>query len=189
MRPPSRHILPRRTVSARGVWVFGCLAVLALLCLAWLAPLPILLGVLAVIVLGTVGGHFALRQRRMQLLHIAAARPADSICQFARSFDTAVVDTWVIRAVYDSLQQELEYAHPAFPVRASDALHELLFDHDDLDMALAPEIARRCGRTLDASSTNPYYDRVHTVRDLVLFFNAQGRTPGFALQPVPANKF
>jgi len=79
--------------------------------------------------------------------------------------------------VYEQLQAELADLRPQFPVRASDELlHKLLLDPDDLDMSLAPDIARRTGRSLDKTDGNPYWGKVHTVRDMVLFFNAQARS-------------
>lgn len=114
------------------------------------------------------------QKRRARLLALADSRSGESICEFARSFDTRSVDTWVIRAVYEGLQEQLRDVHPAFPVRASDVmLKNLIDDPDDIDMDLAPEVARRTGRDLDDTRDNPYYDKVHTVADLVMFFNAQ----------------
>lgn len=119
--------------------------------------------------------HRELHRHQMQLAGMAAAREGESICQFARSFDTRRVDTWVIRAVHETLQEELKSAHPAFPVRASDLLGDLLVDPDDLDLDVVPEVGRRAGRSLDNLEANPGYGRVKTVGDLVLFFNAQPR--------------
>ena len=50
-----------------------------------------------------------------------------------------------------------------------------MLDPDDVDLSLAPDIAQRAGRSLDDTSRNPYFAKVHTVKDLVLFFNAQPR--------------
>ena len=98
-----------------------------------------------------------------------------TICQFARSFDTRAVDTWVIRAVHDTLQRELESDRPAFPIRASDHLEVILSDPDDLDLSIVPEVARLSGRSLDDAARNPHYERVRSVADLVMFFNEQAR--------------
>jgi len=114
---------------------------------------------------------------RRTLQSLASQRAGESICGFARSFDPRVVDTWVVRAVYEQLQAELDDLSSQFPVRASDdLLDNLLLDPDDLDMSLAPDIAQRTGRSLDHADGNPYFGKVHTARDLVLFFNAQART-------------
>jgi hypothetical protein len=123
-------------------------------------------------------GLASARNARRQIQSLAAQRMDESICTFARSFDTRAVDTWVIRAVYEQLQAELRSLAPRFPVRASDdLLRQLLLDPDDLDLSLAPDIAQRTGRSLDDTRRNPYFGKVHTARDLVLFFDAQPRVP------------
>ena len=85
------------------------------------------------------------------------------------------MDTWVIRAVHDTLQRELESDRPAFPTRASDHLEVILSDPDDLDLSIVPEVARLSGRSLDDAARNPHYERVRSVADLVMFFNEQAR--------------
>lgn len=113
----------------------------------------------------------------LALRTLAASRPHNSICHFARSFDCRAVDTWIIRAVYEELQEELVAGSPHFPVRANDYLcADLLIDPEDLDMSLAPVIAQRTGRSLEHASRNPYWGKTHTVADLVMFFNAQPRS-------------
>jgi len=110
------------------------------------------------------------------LVALASERTGESICEFARSFNTREVDTWVIRAVYEQLQEYLAPIQPAFPVRGSDRLVKgLLEDPDDLDLSLINEIAERTGRSLDNAENNPLFGKVLTVEDLVLFFNAQAR--------------
>ena len=99
---------------------------------------------------------------------ISAGREGLGICQFARSFDTREVDTWVIRGVYEYL-----YNHLGFSVKADDELFGFLkIKHDDLDFDLA-EIAKRVGRSLENFENNPYYSGISSVRDLVNFFNTQ----------------
>ena len=105
---------------------------------------------------------------------------ADSICTFARSFDARQVDTWVIRAVYDALQHEIGVQGRDFPVRAGDDLtRDLRIAPEDVDLSLVPTIAQRTGRALEGIEHNPYLGHVHTVADLVMFFN---------LQPTPAQQ-
>ena len=99
-----------------------------------------------------------------------------SICEFAREFDPKVVDTWIIRAVYEQLQAALPTKEKV-PIKASDGLFDtLMLDEDDLDLDLVEEISQRTSRSLDGYESNPYYGKVTTVRNLVLFFNHQGRT-------------
>lgn len=110
--------------------------------------------------------HFSdLREERIDL----------SICEFAREFDSKTVDTWIIRAVYEQVQAALP-TKQVFPIRASDSLFDtLMLDEDDLDLDLSEEIAQRTGRSLEDYESNPYYGKVTTVRNLVLFFNHQAR--------------
>lgn len=64
---------------------------------------------------------------------------------------------------------------PAFPVRASDLLlNDLHIDSDDIEELLV-DIAARSGHSLDETEDNPFYGNINTVRDLVLFINAQPR--------------
>ena len=50
---------------------------------------------------------------------------------------------------------------------------DLPIDMEDLEMDLAVQISQRTGRSLTDSVANPYYEKIRTVGDLVLFFNAQ----------------
>lgn len=96
-----------------------------------------------------------------------------SICNFAREFDSRAVDTWVIRAVYEQLQAALE-TKQKLPIKASDNLFDTLkLDEDDLDLVLVEEIAQRTGRSIENFESNPYYGKVTTACNLVLFFNQQ----------------
>jgi hypothetical protein len=116
----------------------------------------------------------ATKREEDNLRNLAAERDGESICEFARDFDTRVVDTWIVRAVYEQVQGQLKHVHPAFPVRASDRLKEdLHLDDDDLDMDIAMQVEQRTGRSLDETKSNPLFGKVKTVHDLVLFFHAQ----------------
>ena len=96
-----------------------------------------------------------------------------SICEFAREFDSRAVDTWVIRAVYEQLQAVLA-TRQNVPIKASDNLFDTLkLDEDDLNLDLVEEIAQRTGRSTENFQSNPYYGKVITARNLVLFFNHQ----------------
>ena len=141
--------------------------------LAWLLATHLKLTLAALVLLAS--SHLLdtrLQKRRLRTL--AAQRVGESICEFARSFDPRAIDTWVVRAVYEQLQDNVAPYFPHFPLRASDHLSKpLIFDQDDLDLTLVPEIAERTGRSLHGIEANPYFGKVKTVRDLVLFFNAQ----------------
>jgi len=128
----------------------------------------------------TVLGAATLLARRVakreedRLRSLAKSREGESISEFALQFDTRKVDTWIVRAVYEQIQAQLQHVHPAFPIRASDRLMEdLHLDEDDLDMDIAMQVEQRTGRSLDHSDANPLFGRVKTVQDLVLFFQAQ----------------
>lgn len=177
MRLPSR-LLPKHQEEPKTLWFWLVVAALlggtALLLYLMFSKAPwISASALAALVAWSIYGS---RRTRRRLEAVAASRQGESICEFARSFDTRAIDTWVVRAVYEELQRELSAVVPNFPVRASDRLlKDLIEDADALDMSVAPSIARRTGRSLDAHPENPHFGKVETVGDLVLFFNAQPR--------------
>ena len=107
--------------------------------------------------------------------NLCKERSGLSICEFAREFDPKVVDTWIIRAVYEQLQAALPTKQNV-PIKASDSLFDtLMLDEDDLDLDLVEEIAQRTSRSLEGYESNPYYGKITTARNLVLFFNHQVR--------------
>jgi hypothetical protein len=175
MRKPSR-LMPEYVRQQPGI--FGWLLV-AVFLLPFIIALgyafyrfPWVTGVIVTIALMVT--VIANQNFKARLGGLAAVRGNDSICSFAKSFDTREVDTWVIRAVYEQLQHYLSSTHPEFPVRAEDTLDGcLISDSEDLDLDLVQEIAERTGRSLENADRNPYYGKVRTARDLVLFFNAQ----------------
>jgi hypothetical protein len=108
-----------------------------------------------------------------RLARLTATRQGESICTFARSFDCRVVDTWIIRAVFEELQPYCRFGRGLLPLRATDRLdHDLKIDPEDLD-DLSQIIAYRTGRSLEWTAQPPLPDSVNTVSDLVLFFNNQ----------------
>ena len=97
-----------------------------------------------------------------------------SICEFSRSFNCKEIDTWVIRAVYEQIQAYVSSENTLLPIKAQDNLFEILdIDEEDLELDIVEEIMQRTGRTMEDSCNNPYYDKVCTVKDLVLFVNEQ----------------
>jgi hypothetical protein len=176
MRIPSRH-MPKFVPEpvSRWVWVVPATLAAGLLYAVVSAPKAAAAGVGALLVL-FVWAHVDLKRQRLRLTQLAARREGQSICEFARDFDTRQVDTWIIRAVYEHLQEQLTHAHPAFPVRAADRLKEdLQLDPDDIDLDVLVQVEQRTGRSLDHTRDNPHYGRVQTAGDLVLFFQAQPR--------------
>jgi hypothetical protein len=115
------------------------------------------------------------RREKRRFEGMCINRDEESICTFARSFSIRHVDTWVIRAAHQEIQQLMKSYIPAFPVRASDSLlNDLQLDSDDIEDLLV-DIAARSGQSLDAPESNPFYGKINTVLDLVLFINAQSR--------------
>ncbi len=111
------------------------------------------------------------QDRKLRLL--AAERQGDSICRFARSLDYRRLDTKVIRAVYEGLQEWLRSSCPAFPVHPSDDIdRDYLMDPEDFE-DLVCEIADRLGRSLEGYEWNPHHPKIHTVSGLIEFLCAQ----------------
>jgi hypothetical protein len=114
-------------------------------------------------------------RQKARLRRLVQSRRGESICEFARSFERHHVDTWVIRAVYEQFQEYLG-GNPPMPIRAADRLKDdLPLDMEDVELDIALQISQRTGRLLSNTIANPYYAKVKTVEDLVLFFNAQPR--------------
>lgn len=165
-RPPSKRMppLPTRGKSLR-TWLILALAT-ALVLVASIAVWPAPLAVLVVLVV-TVSVAQRSRSRRA-LARLAADRPGESICSFARRFDCRKVDTWVIRAVYETLQDDLKGDFRQFPLRPDDdLLRTLKIDAEDLEFDLLQTMAYRCRRRLPSAA------EVHavTVGDLVHYLN------------------
>jgi hypothetical protein len=101
-------------------------------------------------------------------------RDDDSICTFSHYFDCNKVDTWIIRAVYEQLQNYLKSEKEHFPLRATDDVFvDLLIDEEDFEFDLIEEIAQRTGRSLDNVESNPYFGNASRVENLVYLFNEQ----------------
>ncbi len=177
MRIASRH-MPKYRPRQAGLALWLCLAVLIAGFFYAAVSGPFGTAAFALMFFGAV--LMARRKTRCdaeQLRGLAEQRVGELICEFARDFDAREVDTWIIRAVYEQLQWQLNDLRPEFPLRASDRLKEDLgLDDDDLDMDIAVAVEQRTGRSLVSSSTNPYFGKVKTVRDLVMFFQAQTGT-------------
>ncbi len=137
---------------------------------AWPSPMLALSLLLALVVLV---------ERRRYKRHIRAiieSRPGESVCTFVRAVAFREIDTRVVRAVFEQLQNHVGDGHAPFPIRPSDRLTEdLRIDDDELELEVANEIAQRSARDLSETRSNPYYGKVVTVEDLIRFFCAQPR--------------
>ncbi|TDU70908.1 hypothetical protein EI77_02026 [Prosthecobacter fusiformis] len=165
MRRFSRHLPSHPPAQPLGWRVKVVLAGLAALLMAWLYSQP-----QALFFIGGMTGLFylaSIRERR-RIQSLKSSR-ADTICAFRKAFDCRVVDPWIIRATY----QEVQNWSRGFPLEATDNLMEQLkMEAEDLD-DLAEDIAKRSGYDLADISGNPWYQRVTTARELVLFINHQ----------------
>jgi 2-hydroxychromene-2-carboxylate isomerase len=133
---------------------------------------PLIVGTITAVGVAVVARNK--RRMRRHLKELAEARKGDSICEFSRAFDVRSTDAWVIRAVYEQLQQQLRWVYPEFPVRATDRLIEdLMLDPDDIDMDVFVDVTKRTGRSRRNTKENPLYGQVNTAGDLVAFFCAQ----------------
>jgi len=174
MRIPSRfmpkYLPPPVGVAQKALWAVLALALIAAaIYLAVLHPLVVATLVACIWCLA----HWEVQKAQARRLSVARSRGVEGICEFARSFDCRQVDTWIVRAVYEELQEELGQMQP-FPIRASDRfVEELGIDLEELDMTHVPAIAARTGRSLQRCKSNTYWGQVRTVADLVHFFNAQ----------------
>ena len=179
MNTPSRCMPKHQPLKANPikrltllVLIFGPLF-LALIYLAYLGTLPLVFGICAMAAIW-VDSKRSVQRIKIDLQTLAASRHGESLCEFARSFDCRVIDTWIIRAVYEELQEELHCYAPDFAIRASDSLEkDLHIEPEDLDLSLAPAISTRTGRTLERIGNNPYWGKVKSVSDLVMFFDKQ----------------
>ena len=177
MTRPSR-LMPR--FVARPVnWWQRALAYVALMGFVvgyawaiWRWPLPVL-GLSVAVVLAAVVEN---RRWRAHLRGIAESRKGESICTFVQALPVRELDTWVVRAVFEELQDHMRDGYPAFPLRPSDRLFDdLKVDPEDLEEQLVVRIAQRTSRSLMDSRANPYYGKVTTVEGLVRFFCAQAK--------------
>jgi hypothetical protein len=108
-----------------------------------------------------------------RLRRLARQRLGDSICSFARSLDYRRLDTKVIRAVYEGMQDNLARVCPAFPVRPSDDIDQVYrVDPEDYEDFVV-KIADRVGRSLEDYGRNPYYHHTSTIAGLIEFLCAQ----------------
>lgn len=170
MKQPSRYM--RKYFHEKPKAIYVIFFVILLLSIFAIYPKALLV-LIAIIILGSIGYFIEKPKIKRHYENLLSARKSLSICDFSREFNCREIDTWVIRATYEQIQASLLFKEN-FPIKASDRLKEdLLIDDDDLDFDLVTEISRRTGRTLNNCESNPYFGKVKTVEDLVLFFNYQ----------------
>ncbi len=135
--------------------------------IAWLAALAALIA----------GIHRTYHVDRRQLVPLIASRQSESICEFARSFDCRRTDTWVIRAVYEELQ-DYHVRYGKLPIRATDLFEsDLLIDDEENRLPDRPS-HRGKNRPLDGVHQRKSLRRQSAVR----------RRPRAVLQPAAATR-
>ena len=163
--------LPGQSVAERPTAVFVLLTALFSGLAYSLATTP--LQTVAVTVTLALLVYWAYRAHAKHLESLRRTRPGQSICDFARDFDRSGLDAWVVRAVWDVLQDYVGKKDDPFPIRAGDAIGDaLLIDEGDID-GILDDVAQRAGRSLEQTEANPYYGSVRTVGDVVRFLQAQ----------------
>jgi len=110
----------------------------------------------------------------LRMKKIAIQRGKPNICKFARDFDYRVIDTKIIREVWNETQLWLgKFDGENFPIQSSDNFEKTYrIDEDDLD-DIYWDVSDRLGISTENVEVNPFYERVHSVKDLVLFIHHQ----------------
>ena len=136
----------------------------------WIDPMSIVF-IWAVVFLASISYLFSDNNLKILL----EQREDEDIGTFARSLDYRSIDTWIIRAVYEEINSELGFKDNTLPIRASDNLaKDLKLDDEDL-FFIYNRVATRAGISDEDIEKNPYYNRVETVEDMILFLNTQPR--------------
>ncbi len=185
MRTPSRYIfrLPSHEINPFRATLLLILLICAVLAgVSWLILSFVRTGNTFIFWLTLFIGYLIAiaKQEKIKLIEkrqiMADKRQGLSICQFARQFSPHTVDTWVIRAVWNTLQGNGYIDYP-LPLKASDKLDDdldLVNDADELE-ELVEDIAARYGRDLRGIEDNPFLP-ITTVGSLVSVLNAQPMT-------------
>ena len=137
-------------------------------------PFFVSLGLL-VLFLSIRGLNFLIKRNGIRHFRkLLSERSEASICTFARAFDRRSVDPWILRSVYDLLKDGPAHIEREFPILPEDNLfNDLLVDEEDMADIIGPIIAFQTGRSLEGYLENFIEGDSHSVRDLVMFFNAQ----------------
>lgn len=130
-------------------------------------------GVFLLFLILVVYTFFHTKKQQRKFFKLANERKDNNIGTFTKSFDYRNIDTWIIRAVYEQLQEDLP-----FPILANDHLFNDLEMDEEYIMDIMNEIAQRTGITLDNIEKNSYYQKLNTVSDLVYFFQNQSLKKG-----------
>ncbi|WP_133178439.1 hypothetical protein [Shewanella decolorationis] len=109
-----------------------------------------------------------------RLKRISVERGDPNICEYARSFDYRQVDTKIMREVWNEVQLCLgNFEGKPFPIKADDLFEDTYkMDSDDLDEVYWA-VADRLGIDTESPESNPYFDQVTSVKNLVMFLQNQ----------------
>jgi len=177
MRVPSRYMPSyEETLTWKSQWIgyfFITLFVSGLGYSIWDEPwlgFFLLLAIFAVYILSLISPNII---EELNIEKLETERKDEDIGTFARSLDYRNIDTWVIRAVYEEIPSEFGFKERDILIRASDNLeNDLQLDDEDL-FYISNRVVARVGLSDKDWEKNPYYDKVETVEDMILFFNAQ----------------
>lgn len=134
--------------------------------------MEILLIIIGLIIAGAI--YTIIEHRRMK--KIAVERGEPNICEYARSFDYREIDTKILREVWNELQECLgKLEGKPFPIKADDMFKDTYnLDPDDLDEVYWA-VADKLGIDTENPENNPYWNKVTSVKNLVLFLHNQPR--------------
>jgi len=165
MKAPSNRMTKYEVPNTSiGVWIFLIIIVLSF-CYAAYEDINIryfFVGfIIFIIIISAIGDKKYERLKEF--------RKDWDIGNFAKEFDLKVIDTWVIRAVYEAIYDEVD-----LPIKADDDIDkDLRINMGDLGFdEILINVSQRTGRVLTEESVE--YDdiqNIKTVRDLVYFFN------------------
>ncbi|MFN8391487.1 MAG: hypothetical protein U0136_14460 [Bdellovibrionota bacterium] len=179
MRKASRFMPPYHApepTAAGKLFGYATLATIGTGLLFLVCSKPLILPSIGLFILAGYLSHLQIERRSRRL---ARDRSGESIETFAKSFDYRTIDTWIIRATWDAFRPLCKFSEGYVPLRADDHIEkDIMIGGTDLDDVFI-EIATRAGRSLEDGEDNPFYDKVHTVRDLVMFLHHQPWMPGY----------
>ncbi|MES9981735.1 MAG: hypothetical protein ABW107_23740, partial [Candidatus Thiodiazotropha sp. 6PLUC5] len=74
----------------------------------------------------------------------------------------------------EQIQEYVSFLDVKLPLKATDDIFELLeIDSEEFDIDILEEVSQRTGRSMENAERNPFYGKVQTLEDLVLYFNEQ----------------
>lgn len=171
MKKPSRYMPKRKELKYVDRKTLAALVLLP--AALFIIILPRYFGVIAAIMF--YGWYFAMNywgtvHDDKHFKKISQGREKDNICTFSRYFDCNQVDTWVIRAVFEEIQ---DYCSQVLIRPDDNVFDDLLIDEEDYTDDLVPEIADRCGRSLEGGENNSNWGETNTLKGLIYFLNSQ----------------